>query len=108
LQVKRAAGIPGGGGVCFPTGTVEPGETLLQAVVREAAEELGVTVRVVAPLGHALFPGERVFGFEVEIVSGQIEPAPEEISEIFWLSPSEIATHPDRLPPSEVFAARLG
>lgn len=109
LQIRRAAGIAGGGGLCFPTGTVEPGETPEEAVLREAAEELGVTVRIVAPLGGASFPenGEHVSGFEIEIVSGEIHPDPAEVAEVVWMTVDEIAVHVDRLRPAEVFAARL-
>ncbi|UCC29708.1 MAG: NUDIX domain-containing protein, partial [Phycisphaerales bacterium] len=44
LVIRRAPGIPMGGYWCFPGGHVEPGETPRQAIKRELAEELGITV----------------------------------------------------------------
>lgn len=109
LQIRRAAGIAGGGRVCFPTGTVEHGETLEEAVRREAAEELGVAVRIVGPLGGAWFQedGEHVWGFVIEVVAGEISPDPSEVAEVLWMTADEISVHPERLRPAEVFAERL-
>lgn len=49
IQQRPATGLLGGLWE-FPGGKQEPGETLTQTVVRELQEELGVTVRVDAPL----------------------------------------------------------
>ena len=39
----------------FPKGHVEPGETVEQTALREAAEEAGVAGRIVAPIGALEF-----------------------------------------------------
>ena len=52
----RASSLPHHGGqVSLPGGRLEPGETIEQAALREAHEEIGVAPHVVAPLG-ALTP----------------------------------------------------
>lgn len=43
------------GGVQVPAGTIEPGETPAQAVVREVLEETGLGTRIVRELGDELF-----------------------------------------------------
>ncbi|WP_281179472.1 NUDIX domain-containing protein [Streptomyces megasporus] len=43
----------------FPAGEVEPGESGREAAVREAAEETGLVVRAVAPLGERTHPVTR-------------------------------------------------
>jgi mutator protein MutT len=74
----------------FPGGKVEPGETPEQAVVREIAEELGVTVRL-----------ERWLGPEVDIAGGWVltvavvrivegVPTLTDHDEIRWLGPDEL------------------
>ena len=50
LMVRRATN-PGQGQWSLPGGRVEPGETMHQAVVRELAEETGVTVICDEPIG---------------------------------------------------------
>jgi len=69
-----------------PSGYVEPGESLEQAVVREFEEETGVTVRV----GSLLLTRHKVlaedesdvyFAFALEYVSGVPSARPPEIAE---------------------------
>ena len=110
LQIRRAAGIAGAGAVAFPTGTVEPGESLEEAVVREAHEELGVTVRSATPFADGRFPewAEHIYGFEIEVEDGPITPEPAEVGEVLWLTTLQLMEHPDRLGRlAAVFGPRL-
>jgi 8-oxo-dGTP diphosphatase len=70
-----------------PSGYVEPGESLEQAVVREFEEETGVTVQV----GRLLLTRHKVvreeesdvyFAFEVNHVAGEPVARPPEIAEV--------------------------
>ncbi len=54
LAIRRADGVTRGGYWTPPSGRVESGEALPDAVVREAREELGIAVRAVQPLWQCL------------------------------------------------------
>jgi 8-oxo-dGTP pyrophosphatase MutT (NUDIX family) len=55
----------------FPGGGVDLGESLEQAVVREAQEELGVTVRVIRKIATVWFNGNRQVYYLVEQTGGE-------------------------------------
>lgn len=67
-------------------GFVEPGESLEQAVVREVAEEVGVTVGDVVYQGSQPwpFPHSLMIGFRARWVSGEIDCDPAEIVDAQW------------------------
>ncbi|HEX5507072.1 MAG TPA: NUDIX domain-containing protein, partial [Pseudolabrys sp.] len=84
----------------LPGGVVEAGETLIEAVTREIREETALTIEPVALAGHreAIIRAgdgriERHFVilcFAARWLSG--EPVPnEELAELRWLLPSELA-----------------
>ena len=54
-----------------PGGGLGAGETFEQAAVREAREELGVEVEIVAPAFELEFGGRQVY-FEVRLLSGSL------------------------------------
>lgn len=90
----------------FPGGTVEFGETMADAVVREFAEEYGMTVRVTGLIGASdhILPAESQHWVSVSFTARHVDgvPAirePEKCSEIGWFMP-------DRLPPDLSEAAR--
>lgn len=76
------------GQVAFPGGRLEPGETALDAALREAWEEVGLEPGAVQPLGLS-DPYETVTGFLVTPVVGWVavpQPmmaSPAEVAEIF-------------------------
>jgi ADP-ribose pyrophosphatase YjhB (NUDIX family) len=102
LLVRRAR-APAQGLFTLPGGSVEAGETLTEAVVREAREETGLTIEPFALASHrdvivrdAADRVERHFvilAFAARWVAG--EPVlNEEISEARWVGPAELATLP--------------
>lgn len=76
------------GQIAFPGGRLDPGETVVEAALREAREEVALDPGVVEVLGLG-DPYETVTGFLVTPVIGWLEapplvrPSPAEVAEIF-------------------------
>ncbi|MFD1828652.1 NUDIX domain-containing protein [Streptomyces desertarenae] len=96
LMVRRrvAEGARGELSWQFPAGGVEPGETARQAAVREVAEETGLAVRAVAPLGERTHPVTRrtVAYWACEVVAGtaRVRDA-EELDALAWCTRAGLA-----------------
>lgn len=110
LMVRRAAGVAKPGYWCFPGGHIEPGETSRVAVIRELAEELGIVVKPETRLGlvRVTDSGHVLSVWAVRHVSGRITPAPAEVAEVRWMSPTQIRTIERRLPSNLRVLAMLG
>ncbi len=90
----------------FPGGKLRAGESNLEAVRRELAEELAL---IVIELGRSLFRADDegspfVIEFVEVVTTG--EPVAREHSEIGWFTPSQLAELP-LAPADERFAFRL-
>mgnify|MGYP006295826913 CR=1 FL=1 len=99
LLVRRAEGLSRGPGmVGFPGGSVEPGETQAQAVVREMQEELAADVAPVRSFWSSVdhVPGFALFGWLAELRTpiDQLVPSPDEVAQILWLTGEEAIAHP--------------
>ncbi len=71
----------------FPAGQIEPGETPVEAAVREAEEETGLTVRPTGELGSRVHPatGRTMHYVACDEVSGDAYVADdEELAEVAW------------------------
>jgi NAD+ diphosphatase len=94
-------------------GFVEPGESIEQAVVREVAEEAGVTVGEVSYVASQPwpFPSSLMLGFMARATSSEINVDGDEIHEARWFSREDIREGIESgeiLPPSGIsIAARL-
>ena len=100
LVARRARGASTGL-YTLPGGVVELGETLHQAVVREIAEETGITIEPVALAGQREFITRDETGrvsrhfvilcFAARWLAGEGTPQVEELSELRWLRPAELS-----------------
>jgi NAD+ diphosphatase len=94
-------------------GFVEPGESLEHAVIREVAEEVGVTVVEPHYLGSQPWPFPRslMLGFFARATTTTLTPDTEEIAEAHWYSREEMVAALQsgelRLPPPVSIARRL-
>ena len=94
-------------------GFVEPGESLEHAVIREVAEEVGVTVVEPHYLGSQPWPFPRslMLGFFARATTTTLTPDTEEIAEAHWYSREEMVaalrSGELRLPPPVSIARRL-
>ncbi len=106
LAARRTAPAAAAGRWEFPGGKVEPGETPDAALVREVAEELGVTIEVrrwlagSAPIGASYELTVAV----TSVVDG--EPTPVEHDLVRWLAADEL-DDVDWLEPDRPFLAEL-
>jgi 8-oxo-dGTP diphosphatase len=100
VLIVRRARPPANGLYTLPGGGVELGETLEEAVVREAREETGLTIAPIALAGYRQAIArddagrvERHFvilPFAARWVCGEIA-LNEELAEAHWLSPAELS-----------------
>ncbi len=94
LIARRAASQHQGGLWEFPGGKIEPGESTAAALVRELAEELGITVHSSTPLIRIpyQYPDRQVVLEVEEITNWQGEPAGLEGQPLAWCWPGQMAT----------------
>ncbi len=107
LAVRRADGLPPW---AFPGGEIEPGESPLQAAVREVREETGYKVRADRILGSRLHPATGRDVIYVAAVLGchtdAAVAAPGEVVEARWLTSAEAARlMPDMHEPVRTYLA---
>ena len=93
----RASGLARHAGqISLPGGATDPGETLSEAALREASEEIGVHPSSVRILGELTPVHVIVSGFTLHPVVGVTDqrpdflPAPEEVDEILEISLSDL------------------
>jgi (d)CTP diphosphatase len=109
LMIRRSRHVPLPRKVCFPGGGVNVGESQAAACVREAREELGISVKPIkavwaCELGHGPI---RIFGWLAEWQPGPMHPDPQEVEEVLWLSRAEALAHPDGLETNAAFIDAL-
>ena len=80
-------------GLCFPGGHVEPGESFVEAVIREVYEETGLTIENPRLCGVKQFQTENdsryvVFFYKATRYSGTLKASDE--GAVFWLSRKEL------------------
>ena len=100
VLIVRRDRPPAKGVYTLPGGLVEAGETLIDAVTREVREETALTIAPVALAGHREVitqdPDGRferhfvILCFASQFISGT-PVANDEIAEILWLDPAELA-----------------
>lgn len=84
------------GGICFPGGHVEVGESFVKSVIREVKEETGLTIYHPQLCGVKQFytlNGERyiVFLFKTDEFEGELVSSEE--GEVFWIEAEELRNY---------------
>ena len=98
LLTRRTAWLRSHSGqVAFPGGRVEPGETLVEAALRESQEEVGLdptSVEVIGRLSrmHTISSGAGIFPFVGVLPGGRptVEANPDEVDRVFDVALGEL------------------
>jgi len=95
VPTRRAA--DGSRVLALPKGHVDPGETTIQAAIREVREETGIVAELVCELGESRYwyrregrtIGKTVAFFLFTYVEGDIADHDDEVEEVRWLALDE-------------------
>lgn len=93
LLLIRRANEPGRGLWSIPGGRIEPGETDAQALVREMAEETGLTVHVRERVGRVRRGRYLIADYRCTVVGGELQ-AGDDASDARWCSAEDLAALP--------------
>lgn len=100
LVIRRSQYVRAPNLLCFAGGTIEPGESPEQAIVRELQEELAIDSHARQHLWQSRTSwGTLLEWVLVERKTDSIPVAdPREVAEWMWLAPEALLKHPDLLP----------
>ncbi|MCH2182475.1 MAG: NUDIX hydrolase [Mariniblastus sp.] len=109
LVIRRSDQVVAPGKICFPGGSVESGETLQQALVREMKEELDLEIEPLRQVWQSRAPwGVDLFWWQVTCpVAPMIACNPEEIAWARWMSWPELQKTENLLESNVEFLAAL-
>jgi len=87
---------PNWGGIVFPGGHVEPGESFVESVIREVKEETGLDIQHPRLCGIKQFPDDNgaryvVLYFKTNQFSGNLKSSEE--GDVFWINRKDLFTH---------------
>lgn len=104
LQLVRSPGK-----YCFPGGTIEPGESPLEALHREMHEELGVTIEPQGKIWTSITPrGVLLEWWATGITpNSEIQACAHEVAWHGWMSEEEMLRLDQLLPSNQEFLAQL-
>jgi len=99
LAIRRSQLVSAPGTICFPGGGIEENESEPAALVRELQEELGAAIRPIRRVWQSVTPWNVHLSWwraeRCDVV--ELQPHLPEVAEYFWLTPDEMAAHPDLL-----------
>ncbi|TWU16860.1 NUDIX hydrolase [Allorhodopirellula heiligendammensis] len=108
LIIRRSLTVNAPGKLCLPGGGIESGESEEEALVREMQEEIAVDVEPVRLCHRSVTPWGTRLAWWISEIQGDVEPVanPDEVAEIHWMTPRDIATARNVLPSLPEFIAQ--
>lgn len=100
LMIQRSATVRVPHAWCFPGGSIEPGESQAEALVREMREELAIDVTP----GELLMTQTKhegrliLYCWSATIAGGAPTANPHEVAEFLWMTPAEVRAKEGVLP----------
>ncbi len=85
------------GDICLPGGSIDPGESPIEASLRETMEELGVNkeeIELIGPMDYFISPyGQTMYPFVAKTKVENFKPNPPEVEKVILIPMSYFETH---------------
>lgn len=107
LVIRRSQYVVAPGAYCFPGGAIEPGETEVQALLRELREELAADIRPLKRLWTSVTPWRVALSWWLVELDREaaLMPHPDEVESVHWLTAAEMRALPELLASNLAFLA---